>query len=93
MAHAMLVKSSNSGWQNKELNTGPLDHVIRNPIQAESMVKVSMQLIDKAILHLKPWYFYLQEQRTTPISGTILSLVEVLFVEKCEAVYQFYLHS
>ena len=82
MAHAMLVNNSNSGWQNKELNTGPVDHIIHNPIQAESMVKVLKQLIEKAILHSKPWYFYLQEQRTTPISGTILSPVEILFGRK-----------
>ena len=42
------------------------------------MVEVSKQLIEKANLQSKPWYFYLHEQRTTPISGTIPSPVEIL---------------
>ena len=53
---------------------------------AESMVKISKSLIEKAILNSKPWNFYLDEQKSTPISSTIPSPAKILL----EATFQFY---
>ena len=52
---------------------------------AESMIKVSKNLIEKVVLQQKPWYFYLEEQRSTPISSTIPSLTEILFGRKMQS--------
>ena len=46
---------------------------------AESMVKVSKNLIEKAIQSDKPWHSFIQEYRITPLSSTILSPAEILF--------------
>ena len=46
---------------------------------AESMVKVSNDLIEKAILQKKPWFYYIEEQQSAPISGTIPSPADILF--------------
>ena len=48
----------------------------------ELMIKVSKDLIDKAILQGKLWYFLLQEQKTNPISVTIPSPAEILLMRK-----------
>ena len=49
---------------------------------AESMVKVSKDLIEKAIQQKKPWFYYLEEKHSTPISSTIPSPSEILFGRK-----------
>ena len=46
---------------------------------AESMVKVSKNLIEKAIQSDKPWHSFIQEYRITPLSSTIPSPAEILF--------------
>ena len=46
---------------------------------AESMVKVSKNLIEKAIQSDKPWHSFIQEYRITPLSHTIPSSAEILF--------------
>ena len=45
----------------------------------ESMVKVSKNLIEKAIQSDKPWHSFIQEYRITPLSSTIPSPAEILF--------------
>ena len=52
---------------------------------AESMVKISKSLIEKAILNSKPWNFYLEEKKSTPISSTIPSPAEILFGRKMKS--------
>ena len=49
---------------------------------AESMVKISKSLIEKVIRNSKPWNFYLEEQKSTPISSSIPSPTEILFGRK-----------
>ena len=38
--------------------------------------------MEKAILQKKPWFFYIEEQHTIPISSTIPSPAEILFGRK-----------
>ena len=45
---------------------------------AESMVKVSKNLIEKAIQSGKPWHSFIQEYRITPLSSTIPSPAKIL---------------
>ena len=45
----------------------------------ESMVKVSKNLIEKAIQSDKPWHSFIQEYRITPLSSKIPSPAEILF--------------
>ena len=45
---------------------------------AESIVKIQ-NLIEKAIQSDKPWHFFIQEYRITPLSSTIPSPAEILF--------------
>ena len=49
---------------------------------AESMVKVSKNLIEKAVLQDLPWNQLLLDYRCTPISGEIPSPAEILFGRK-----------
>ena len=49
---------------------------------AESMVKVSKNLIEKAVLQDLPWNELLLDYRCTPISSEILSPAEILFGRK-----------
>ena len=46
---------------------------------AESMIKVSKNLIEKAIQSDQPWHSFIQEYRITPLSSTIPSPAEILF--------------
>ena len=54
-------------------------HYLQLNGMAESMVKVSTNLIEKAIQSDKPWHSFIQEYRITPLSSTIPSPVEILF--------------
>ena len=49
---------------------------------AESMVKVSKNLIEKAVLQDLPWNKLLLDYRCTPISSEIPSPAEILFGRK-----------
>ena len=52
---------------------------------AESMVKVSKNLIEKAVLQDLPWNQLLLDYRCTPISSEIPSLSEILFGRKLQS--------
>ena len=49
---------------------------------AESMVKVSKRLIEKAILKEKPWYALILDYRITPISSRIPSPAEIFYGQR-----------
>ena len=52
---------------------------------AESMVKVSKNLIEKAVLQDLPWNRFLLDYRCTPISSEIPSPAEILFGRKLQS--------
>ena len=60
---------------------------------AESMVKVSKHLIDKATLQGLTWNRLLLDYRCTPISSSIPSLAEILFDRKISFRADVYLHK
>ena len=52
---------------------------------AESMVKVSKHLIEKAILEEKPWYALILDYRITPISSRIPSPAEIFYGQRLKS--------
>ena len=62
-----------------------LPHYPQSNGSAESMVKVSKNLIEKAILQDLPWNQLYLDYRCTPISSEIPSPVEILFGKKLQS--------
>ena len=67
-------------WRMGHMTSAP--HCSQSNRLAEGMVKTSEALMEEAILKGRPWYFFLQEQRTNPISNTIPLPTENLFGRK-----------
>ena len=66
------------------LNFYQVDHVTSSPHHpqsngfAEALVGIAKKLMDKSLKEGKPWNFGLLQYRTTPISSTLLSPLEML---------------
>ena len=67
-------------WSVKHSTSSP--HYPQSNGLAESMVKVSKNLIDTAVLQDLPWNQSLLDYRCTPISSEIPSLAEIIFGRK-----------
>ena len=67
-------------WSIEHRTSSP--HYLQSNGLAESMVKVSRNLIEKAILQDLPWNQLLLDYRCTPISSEIPSPAEILFGRK-----------
>ena len=67
-------------WSIKHRTSSP--HYPQSNGLAESMVKVSKNLIEKAVLQDPPWNQLLLDYRCTPISSEIPSPAEILFGRK-----------
>ena len=70
-------------WSIKHRTSSP--HYPQNNGLAESMVKVSKNLIEKAVLQDLPWNQLLLDYRCTPISSEIPSPAEILFGRKLQS--------
>ena len=70
-------------WSIKHRTSSP-DYPQSNGL-AESMVKVSKNLIEKAVLQDLPWNQLLLDYRCTPISSEIPSPAEILFGRKLQS--------
>ena len=64
-------------WEIEHRTSSP--HYPQSNGLAESMVKVSKNLIEKAVLQDLPWNRLILDYRCTPISSEILSPAEILF--------------
>ena len=67
-------------WSIKHRTSSP--HYPQSYGLAESMVKVSKNLIEKAVLQDLPWNQLLLDYRCTPVSSEIPSPAEILFGRK-----------
>ena len=70
-------------WEIQLITSSPYYHQSNG--LAESMVKTSKALIEKAIQQHKPWFWLLNEHRVTPLSDTIPSPAEILFGRRCRS--------
>ena len=81
MDPATPAKNSRSSCRIGQSSTSSPHYPQSNGL-AESMVKVSKSLIEKAILQDLPWNRFLLDYRCTPISSEIPSPAEILFGRK-----------
>ena len=73
----MEAKNSHSSYRIGQSSTGPVHPTIpQSNSLAESMVKVSKNLIEKAVLQDLPWNQLLLDYSCTPISSEIPSSVK-----------------
>ena len=70
-------------WEIQGITSSPYYHQSNG--LAESMVKTSKTLIEKALQQHKPWFWLLNEHRVTPLSDTIPSPAEILFGRRCRS--------
>ena len=85
MNHATPARNSRSSCrigQSRHRTSSP--HYPQSNGLAESMVKVSKNLIEKAVLQDLPWNRFLLDYRCTPISSEIPSPAEILFGRKLQ---------
>ena len=72
------------GNSTTSLNFYQVDHVTSSPHHpqsngfAEALVGIAKKLMDKSLKEGKPWNFGLLQYRTTPISSTLPSPLEML---------------
>ena len=64
-------------WNIKSITSSPYFHQSNG--LTESIIKTSKNLIEKSLQLNKPWFYFLQEHRITPISENIPSPAEILF--------------
>ena len=76
-------RSFMQNWSIKHRTSSP--HYPQSNGLAESMVKVSKNLIEKAVLQDLPWNQLLLDYRCTPISSEISSPAEILFGRKLQS--------